>query len=98
MSQTFSVPESLRLTHLILLRDALNRPCPALDEGWLKREPDIGSPVIVLRLSRGGTDRLGVFTSTAITEIVSADRFKTENSIYEILDVNRSHPEPTSTG
>jgi hypothetical protein len=51
--------------------------------GLLLAAPQMGQPVIVLRLSRNALSFPGVFESTPVVA-VQADRFTTENSIYLI--------------
>lgn len=57
-------------------------------EGWLIKEPVLGSYVVVAREIRNGVKFGGIFQSSMITQITD-DGFKTLNSIYKLEYINK---------
>lgn len=58
-------------------------------EGWLLAPPVVGRCVEILRCSRNGVARLGVFRSTPVT-LVRGDTFHTGNSVYRLVEVTNN--------
>ena len=50
-------------------------------DGWFLQEPRVGSSMVLLRFSRNGVDRLGLFTSSRVTFVGEAE-IRTANSVY----------------
>ncbi len=52
-------------------------------DGWFLEGPRVGRGMVVLRFSRNGVHRLGVFTSSAVA-LIREGEIHTANSIYLI--------------
>jgi hypothetical protein len=61
----------------------LSLPAEYWIEGYLIKEPEVNSPVIVQREVRNGVKVQGIFQTSLVTEITE-NGFKTLNSIYTL--------------
>ena len=57
-------------------------------EGWLIKEPVLGSYIVVAREVRNGVKFGGIFQSSMITQVTD-DGFKTLNSIYKLQYITK---------